>query len=232
MSIEDAQAKIEAWRVDYNQHGPHGALGRLTPNEFARQGQDHYAFEPRFSRVGCLVSGPTSLAPLFLLAAVAFRDQTPHQRKSLLSNCPLDGGAYRTARVNRPGDEHMVSIVRYSIVLLIVLVLASAAETSTVVIVRSGAVVFIGADGAGTNTRTMTRDSTSECKLYVGEGVVLSFTGIAKVGQLIDVQAIAKTGSPERDDSAGRNRPIYRRTWPGPQTTNRLTQNTRRCVLQ
>ena len=36
-SIADAQAKIEAWRVDYNQRRPHGSLGHLTPDEFARQ---------------------------------------------------------------------------------------------------------------------------------------------------------------------------------------------------
>ena len=42
-SIEDAQTKIEAWRVDYNQHRPHGALGRLTPNEYARQRQEQPA---------------------------------------------------------------------------------------------------------------------------------------------------------------------------------------------
>jgi putative transposase len=40
LSIEDAQAKIEAWRIDYNQHRPHGSLGRLTPNEYARQRQE------------------------------------------------------------------------------------------------------------------------------------------------------------------------------------------------
>ena len=33
-SIEDAKAKIEAWRVDYNQRRPHSSLGHLTPNEF------------------------------------------------------------------------------------------------------------------------------------------------------------------------------------------------------
>ena len=38
-SIADAQAKIEAWRLDYNQHRPHGSLGHLTPNEFAEQRQ-------------------------------------------------------------------------------------------------------------------------------------------------------------------------------------------------
>ncbi len=38
-SIADAQAKIEAWRIDYNQRRPHGSLGHLTPNEFAEQRQ-------------------------------------------------------------------------------------------------------------------------------------------------------------------------------------------------
>ena len=39
-SIEDARAKIEAWRVDYNQRRPHSSLGHLTPNEFAAQRQE------------------------------------------------------------------------------------------------------------------------------------------------------------------------------------------------
>ena len=34
-----AQAKIEAWRLDYNQHRPHSSLGQLTPNEFDAQRQ-------------------------------------------------------------------------------------------------------------------------------------------------------------------------------------------------
>ena len=38
-SIADAQAKIEAWRIDYNQRRPHGSLGHLTPNEFVAQRQ-------------------------------------------------------------------------------------------------------------------------------------------------------------------------------------------------
>jgi putative transposase len=38
-SIEDARAKIEAWRIDYNQHRPHSSLGHRTPNEFVRQQQ-------------------------------------------------------------------------------------------------------------------------------------------------------------------------------------------------
>jgi transposase InsO family protein len=38
-SITDAQAKIEAWLVDYNQRRPHCSFGHLTPNGFARQRQ-------------------------------------------------------------------------------------------------------------------------------------------------------------------------------------------------
>ena len=38
-SIEDARAKLEAWRVDYNAHRPHSSLGNLAPNEFVAQRQ-------------------------------------------------------------------------------------------------------------------------------------------------------------------------------------------------
>ncbi len=38
-SVADAQWKIEAWRIDYNQRRPHSSLGHLTPNEFAEQRQ-------------------------------------------------------------------------------------------------------------------------------------------------------------------------------------------------
>ena len=38
-SIDDAQAKIEAWRIDYNARRPHSSLGHLTPNEFVAQRQ-------------------------------------------------------------------------------------------------------------------------------------------------------------------------------------------------
>ena len=40
VSLEDARQKIETWRLDYNQHRPHGSLGHLTPREFIahRQG--------------------------------------------------------------------------------------------------------------------------------------------------------------------------------------------------
>ncbi len=39
-SLADAKAKIEAWRIDYNQRRPHGSLGHLTPMEFATQRQE------------------------------------------------------------------------------------------------------------------------------------------------------------------------------------------------
>jgi putative transposase len=43
MSLEDARAKIEAWRVDYNQRRPHSSLGHLTPSEFVRNRQENWA---------------------------------------------------------------------------------------------------------------------------------------------------------------------------------------------
>ena len=38
-SLADAQAVIEAWRVDYNHRRPHSSLGHLTPNEVVTQRQ-------------------------------------------------------------------------------------------------------------------------------------------------------------------------------------------------
>ena len=37
LSIDDAKAKIAAWRKDYNENRPHSALDWATPAEFARQ---------------------------------------------------------------------------------------------------------------------------------------------------------------------------------------------------
>lgn len=37
LSIADARAKIEAWRIDYNAHRPHSSLGNLTPIECAKK---------------------------------------------------------------------------------------------------------------------------------------------------------------------------------------------------
>ena len=38
-SIDQARETIEAWRIDYNERRPHGALGHLTPSEYAISAQ-------------------------------------------------------------------------------------------------------------------------------------------------------------------------------------------------
>ena len=38
-SLEDAKIKVEAWRIDYNRHRPHTALGNQTPEEFESEWQ-------------------------------------------------------------------------------------------------------------------------------------------------------------------------------------------------
>lgn len=50
-SIEEAKAKIEAWRVDYNESRPHQALQERTPVEFAAQARD-LDVSTRFSTAG------------------------------------------------------------------------------------------------------------------------------------------------------------------------------------
>ena len=37
VSLHVARQKIEAWRIDDNEHRPHGSLGDLTPQEFVEQ---------------------------------------------------------------------------------------------------------------------------------------------------------------------------------------------------
>jgi putative transposase len=37
LSLNDARSKIEAWRIDYNLHRPHSALGHLSPQEYLRR---------------------------------------------------------------------------------------------------------------------------------------------------------------------------------------------------
>lgn len=37
LSFEDACAKIEGWRIDYNEFRPHSSLNNLTPADFARR---------------------------------------------------------------------------------------------------------------------------------------------------------------------------------------------------
>jgi putative transposase len=36
LTLDEARAIIEEWRLDYNAHRPHAALGGLTPDEFCR----------------------------------------------------------------------------------------------------------------------------------------------------------------------------------------------------
>jgi putative transposase len=45
VSLADACAKIEAWRIDYNGDRPHSSLGHLTPIEYARKRQGQWASE-------------------------------------------------------------------------------------------------------------------------------------------------------------------------------------------
>ena len=45
LSIDDARATIEAWRIDYNAHRPHCSLGNLTPSGFARKRQGNRTSE-------------------------------------------------------------------------------------------------------------------------------------------------------------------------------------------
>ena len=40
-SMSDAKRIIEAWRVGYNEHSPHGSLANLTPIEFIYKCQKH-----------------------------------------------------------------------------------------------------------------------------------------------------------------------------------------------
>ena len=37
LSMADARQRINEWRIDYNHHRPHSALGNLTPSAFAEQ---------------------------------------------------------------------------------------------------------------------------------------------------------------------------------------------------
>ena len=36
-NLAEARRLIEAWRIDYNDNRPHGALGQLMPREFRRR---------------------------------------------------------------------------------------------------------------------------------------------------------------------------------------------------
>lgn len=72
-SLAEAQAIIEAWRMDYNHHRPHSSLGHLTPNEFLAQRQGQPIVEEvvcsssRLSRYGANVTPMYSLSLSCLL---------------------------------------------------------------------------------------------------------------------------------------------------------------------
>jgi putative transposase len=37
LSLEDAQEKIESWRLEYNEYKPNNSIGDLPPTEFLKQ---------------------------------------------------------------------------------------------------------------------------------------------------------------------------------------------------
>ncbi len=45
LSIDDARAQIEVWRIDCNAHAPHSLLGNVAPNEFAQERQGNWTPE-------------------------------------------------------------------------------------------------------------------------------------------------------------------------------------------
>ena len=47
-SLQQAQRIIEAWRRDYNDHRPHGSLGKLTPSEYGKTNQVRLPEAARF----------------------------------------------------------------------------------------------------------------------------------------------------------------------------------------
>jgi len=46
-TLDQVRQVLEAWQHDYNHHRPHGSLGRLTPIEFATNGQKHDPEAPK-----------------------------------------------------------------------------------------------------------------------------------------------------------------------------------------
>ena len=78
MSLDDARAKIEAWRIDYNQRRPHSSLGHLTPSEFVRNRQEDRARSQPNSRSELSTNGTNVNRPV-----------------ELVIECLLDGGSLR-----------------------------------------------------------------------------------------------------------------------------------------
>jgi transposase InsO family protein len=59
ISIEDAQDKLEAWMVDYNEYRPHSSLDNMTLAEFVGQ-LSKGSNEPDTNIMGGLVLGEPS----------------------------------------------------------------------------------------------------------------------------------------------------------------------------
>jgi len=51
LSLQDAQKKIETWRIEYNEFRPHGSLGNHAPKKFAQLRQNQKSPMTRISAV-------------------------------------------------------------------------------------------------------------------------------------------------------------------------------------
>jgi len=71
LSLPDTRQKIEAWRIDYKERRPHGALGYLMPREFAkRTRRNSTSSRTKFLTTSGLVFGERSFALILLSFAV------------------------------------------------------------------------------------------------------------------------------------------------------------------
>jgi hypothetical protein len=59
-SIADAIEKIDAWRIDYNDHRPYSSFGHLTPNECVQKRQEEQTSDRRCSSRRQYGNGATS----------------------------------------------------------------------------------------------------------------------------------------------------------------------------
>ena len=62
-SIPDVQAKLERWRVDYNQHRPHSSLQDQTPSAFALASEGKRRRGTDVSPVSLLEAHRTGISP-------------------------------------------------------------------------------------------------------------------------------------------------------------------------
>ena len=62
-SLAATQARIQTWRVDYNQPRPYTSLGHLTPNEFAEQRREDWTVESAARQSQPSYYGPNVTGP-------------------------------------------------------------------------------------------------------------------------------------------------------------------------